>query len=110
MYTGRVFQGARDLTAMVYPHNILAFVDENNHQIVKKFESALFNTQVKALKHNGHIFTFIKVMLDLMLRYNKALKGLLGEANMINFELIQAADVLYISSDILKAQGEKVKE
>ena len=95
---------------MIYPPNISAFFDEHNHQIVTNFSSVPFNTQVKAVKHDGHICTFGNVILDSLLQHNKALKVLTGEANMITVALLQAADVLGISSDTLKSWGKKVKE
>ena len=67
LYEGREFQGARDVTAMVYPPNISVFFDKKNCQIVMKFVSVMFNTQVKALKHDGHLCTFRNFMLDLLL-------------------------------------------
>ena len=102
-------QGARGVTAMIYSPNISAFVDENNRQIVKNFASVLFNTQVKALKDDGHLSTFRNFMLDSLLHNKEAPEGLSGEANKITVALLQAADVLGISSDNLKAWGEKFK-
>ena len=58
LYARRALQGARDVTAMMYPPDISVFVDENNCQIVTNFESVLFNTQVKAFKHDSHLCTF----------------------------------------------------
>ena len=95
-------QGERDVMEMIYPPNISAFVDYNNFQIVMKFASVLFNTKVKALKHDGHICTFRNVTLALILQHNEALKGISGEENMITVSLIQAADVLFIIPDTLK--------
>ena len=77
---------------------------------MKNFTSVLFNTQVKSLKHDGHLYTFRNVLLDLILHHNKYIKDLAGEANMITFALLQAADVLGISSDALKAWGYIFKE
>ena len=93
MYTGRALKGAHDVTKMIHPPNISAFVDENNREIVTDFESVLFNTQVKVLKHYVHICTFRNVILALLLHHNKDLKGISGEANMIIVELLQAADL-----------------
>ena len=42
-------------------------------------------------------------MLDSLMHYNEDLKGVAGEAKMISVALLQAADVLAISSDTLKA-------
>ena len=67
LYAGRAFKESHDLTALIYPPNTSAFVDDNNRQIVTKFASVLFNTQVKALKHDGHHCTFINVMLASLL-------------------------------------------
>ena len=108
-YAGREFQGARDVTEMIYSQNISAFFDKNNLQIVTNFTSVFFNTQVKALKHYVYLSTFRDFMLASLLHHNEAFKGLAVEANMITAVLIQAADVLGISSDNLKAWGEKFK-
>ena len=76
---------------------------------MENFASLLFNTQVKALNHDGHLCTFRNVMLDLLLQHNEALKGIVREEKMITVALLQAAYVLSIGSDSLKAQGEKFK-
>ena len=110
LYAGGALPVARDVTAMIYPPNVSAFVDGKNRQIVTNFASVLFNTQVKALKHDGNICTFINFILASLLHHNEALKGLSGEANMITVAFLQAAYVLSISSDTLKEWGEKVKE
>ena len=68
-------QGERDVTEMIYPPNISDFVDDNNRQIVTNFSSVVFSTQVKALKHDVHIYTFINFMPDLILQHNESLKG-----------------------------------
>ena len=102
LYAGREFQGEHGVTEMLHPPNISDFSDENNRQLVMNFVSVLFNTQVKALKHDGHICTFINFMLALLLQHNEALKGISGEENMITVSLIQAADVLFIIPDTLK--------
>ena len=86
------------------------FVDKNNRQIVTNFASVLFNTQAKALNHDGHLCTFINVMLASIMQHKKALKGLAGEANTIFIALLQDEYVLSISSDTLKSWGEKFKE
>ena len=65
-----VFRGACDVTAMIYPPSISEFVDENNRKIVTNFSSVIFNTQVKALRNDGHIFTFVNVMLASLLHNN----------------------------------------
>ena len=77
-FSGRALQGARDITAMIYPTNIPGFSDENNRKIVTTFSSVLFNTQVMAIKNDGHLFTLINVMLDFLLKCNKYLKGIPG--------------------------------
>ena len=69
-------KGSCDVTPSIYPSNISAFVDYKNRQIVKNFASVLFNTQVKVLKYNGHLCTFINVMLSLLLKHNEYLKGI----------------------------------
>ena len=73
--------------------------------MVTNFAIVLFNTQVKALKYDGHLSTFRNIMLASLLCHHEALKVLAGEANMITVALIQAEDVLRISSDNLKAWG-----
>ena len=65
-----VFRGACDVTAMIYPPSISEFVDENNRKIVTNFSSVIFNTQLKALRHDGHICTFKNIMLALILQNN----------------------------------------
>ena len=86
-------QGARDVTEIIYPPNISAFVDKNNRQTVTNFTSVLFNTQVKALKHDGHIYTFRNVMISFLLQHKEILKGLAVEANMITVALLQVVDL-----------------
>ena len=66
------------------------------------FASLLFNTQLKSLNNDGHIFTFRNVMFALLLRNKEDLKGLEGESNVITVTFIQSADFLFISSDTLK--------
>ena len=44
LYSGRSFQGARYVTAILYPPNTSAFVGEKNCQIVTYFANVLFNT------------------------------------------------------------------
>ena len=73
---------------MLHPPNISDFSDENNRQLVMNFVSVLFNTQVKALKHDGHICTFINVMLASLLQHNNDLKIISGEANIITVALL----------------------
>ena len=88
LYSGREFQVEHGVTSMVYPTKISAFFNENKGQIVTKFASVLFNTQVKSLKHDGHICTFRTGMLDLLLQHKKVLKIIAGEANMITVALL----------------------
>ena len=76
------------MIAMIYTSSIPDFIDENNRQIVTNFASVLFNTQVKALKHDGQICTFINAMLASLMQHNKALKIIAVEANMITVALI----------------------
>ena len=87
---------------VIYPPNIPAFVDDNNPQILTNFASALFNTQAKALSHDGHLFSFRNVMLDSLMHHNEYLKGISGEARLIKVALLQTADIFSISSDNLK--------
>ena len=65
---------------------------------------------MKAIKHDGHLCTFINVILASLLHHNEAFKGLSVEANMITSAFLQAEDVLGMSSNNLKVRGEKVKE
>ena len=95
---------------MINPPNISAFVDDNNRQIVTNFSNVLFNTQVKELKYDGHLYKLINFMLASLPQNNKALRFISVDANMITVSFIQAVDVLFISSDILKTQGENIKE
>ena len=97
LHAGIELQGSHDLTSMIYTPNISPFVDKNNLQIVTKFASILFNTQVKALKHDDHLSTLRNITFALLMQNNEYLKGLAGEANMITIAFLQAADVLYIS-------------
>ena len=93
MYEGREFQGPCDVTEMIYPPIIYAFVDKSNRQIVKNLASVLFNTQVKSLKNNVHICTLRNVMIASLLQYNYFLKVVAGDTNMITVVLLQGADV-----------------
>ena len=70
--------GARGVMAITYTTNISDFVDDKNLQILTNFTSKIFNTQVKALMHDGYIFTLINVMLASLLRHNKHLKDVSG--------------------------------
>ena len=73
---------------MIYPLNILAFVDDKNRKIVTNFACVLFNTQMKALKHDDHTFTLKTGMLTFLLHHKKALECISGEANMITVPLL----------------------
>ena len=75
---------------MLHPPNISAFSDEKNRQLVMNFVSVLFNTKVKALKHDGHICTFVNVMLASLLQHNNDLKIISGEANIITVALLSS--------------------
>ena len=88
LYEGRVFQREYGVTEMLYPTNISSFSDDNNRQLVMNFASVRFKTQVKALKHDGHICTFIKVMLASLLQHNKYLKIIAGEEHTITVAFI----------------------
>ena len=73
---------------MIYPPNISAFGDYNNRQIVTNLSSVLFNNQVKALKHDGHLCKLRTVIIDLLRQHKEVLKIILGEANMITGVLL----------------------
>ena len=89
LYSGRPLNLEHGLTATIYPPNISsAFVDEKNRQTVTKFSSVLFNTQVKAFKHDGHLCTLRTVLLASLMQHNEALEIITGEANMITVALI----------------------
>ena len=78
LYAGRALQGSRDVTEMIYPTNISAFVNEGNRQIVTNYSIVLFNTQVKALSHDVHICILINIMLDSLMHHNESFKGVAG--------------------------------
>ena len=88
-------QGERDVTEMLYPTSVSAFVYKKNHQIATKYSSILFNNQVKALRHDVHICTFRKFMLASLMNNNEDMKLLEGEANMMKVTLLKSADFLY---------------
>ena len=67
--------------AMIYSTIISDLVDKNNHQIATNFASVLFNTQVKALRHNANISTLRNFMLASLMQHKKYLKGVTIEAN-----------------------------
>ena len=73
---------------MIYPPNISVFVDDNKSQIVTNFASVIFNNQVKALKYDYHIYTFITVVLASIFQHNEALKVIIIEANIITDTLL----------------------
>ena len=60
----------------MYPLNISAFVDDNNHQTVNNVLSILFNTQSQVLRHDDKIRTFRNVLLASLMQYNKDFKGI----------------------------------
>ena len=60
-YAGRAFKEDHDVSAMIYPPNILYFVDKNKGQIVTKFAIVLFNTQVKHLSMMA-IFVHLEIL------------------------------------------------
>ena len=97
LYAVRGFQVARDVTAIIYPPNITSYVGKNNRHIVTNFASVIFNTQVKAFKHDVHLCTFRNFMLASKLQNDEALKGIEVEANMITVALLQYEDVSFIS-------------
>ena len=49
LYGGMSFKVARDVTAMTHPTIIPSLVDDKKRQIVTKFASLLFNTQVELI-------------------------------------------------------------
>ena len=95
---------------IIYTTNISAFVDEKKLQIVKCFASVVLITQVKALRHEVNICTFINVIIVSLINHNKALNGKSGEENMITVALLQATDVFSIISDTLKDGVRKAKK
>ena len=90
-----------DVTTMIYPYRIFAFVDKNC-QILTYFSSVLFNTQVKELKNGGHLYTLRNFMLFSIINNNEALKGVTREAEIITVALIQAENKFCIIPDTLK--------
>ena len=60
----------------MYPLNISAFVDDNNHQTVNNVLSILFNTQSQVLRHDDKIRIFRNVLLASLMQYNKDFKGI----------------------------------
>ena len=95
---------------MIYPPNISAFFDDNNPQILNKFASVLFITQVKALRNDVHLFPFRNIRLASLLQHNKDVKDISGESSMITVVLLQAAYIFSISSYTLKEWEIKFKE
>ena len=63
----RVLQGAFDMMVMIYPPNISAHLNYNNLLIVTNLARLLFNTQVKALRHDFHFSIFINIMFSTLL-------------------------------------------
>ena len=75
LYVVRALQVAHDATSIIYPPNISDFLNDNNRQILTNLASVLLNTKVKELKHDGHLRTFINIILSLLLHHNEYLKG-----------------------------------
>ena len=86
---------------MIHPPKISYLVGDNNLQIVTKFSSVLFNSQVKALRHDDHIFTFRKFILASLLYHKKYLKDVIVDTKKITVALLQSADVFFVLSQIL---------
>ena len=84
-----------DVMAMIYTPIIYGFVYNKNRPTVINFECIIFNTQVEALRHSGHICTFRNRMLASLLHHNKTLKGVSGEGKMRTVALIQAANIIF---------------
>ena len=66
---------------MIYPPGISDFVDEKPLQILENFASVIFNTQMKALKIDGHLCTFRTGILSSLMSHNKSITIIAGEAN-----------------------------
>ena len=77
---------------------------------MKKFASVLFNTPVKALNYDGNLYTFINVILNLLLNHNKYLKGISVYTNMITVLFLQDVYIFYMILDTLKEWGRKVNK
>ena len=108
LYARREFHGSRNVMEIIYPPRITDFVDNNNPQIETNFASVIFKTQVKALRHDGHLCPFKFFMIASLLQHKKYLKCIVGEASMIKFSLLQSADVFGISLDTLIEWGREV--
>ena len=99
----RSFYVACAVITMIYPPRISAFVDKNDRKIVKNVSIVLFNNQVKAFKHDGHIFTFRYDMLASFIQNNEALKVISVEAKIIISALLQAEYFVINNLDVLKS-------
>ena len=71
LHVGREFQESCDVMVIIHAPNISVFVDDNNCQIVTKFSSVILNTQVKALRYDGHLCTFRRFTMALNVRSYK---------------------------------------
>ena len=60
-------QGAHDATAIIYSLIVSSLDDDKNLQIVTNFASIIFNTQVKSLRHDYHIYSFRNVIIASLL-------------------------------------------
>ena len=86
-------QVEHDVKVIIYPPKISALFDENNRQIVTNFASVIFNTQVKVLRNDDNLFTFINVILASLLQHKKSFKGVALLENRITVILLHAADL-----------------
>ena len=86
-------QSARYVISIRYPPKISALFDENNRQIVTNFASVIFNTQVKVLRNDDNLFTFINVILASLLQHKESFKGVALLENRITVILLHAADL-----------------
>ena len=69
------------------------------------FPSVLFNTQSESLMYGGHISTFRNVILDSIMKNNKALKGCMVDSYMITVAFLQYSD-LFVLAQMLQKNGE----
>ena len=88
LYARRAFQGEHGVTEMIYFPSISDFFDDTNCQIDMNFASVLFNTQAKAINHNGHLCTFRTIMIAPIMQHTKGSKIIAVEADMITVVLI----------------------
>ena len=89
------------------PHGLVAS-NNNNNNIVTNFASVLFNTQVKALRHDGHISIFRNFMFYSILHNNKSIKGVTGDNKIITVAFGSICRCFCIILDILKEWVRKV--